>query len=291
VTSVGLNHNIWLLGARLGGRCVMEEILRAVRDPDLAWRNFQKINPDRAAFDKLWQATGVKRLLAGLFGSLPLAGDRHTCENFGFLNPLPAVLESLGCKYTTIEERRERWLPPMKAKTQAIAAGTDQDYALKCSHEPVAPILAALHTGRPWRLEAGNLVNAGQISNLPRGAVVETPCLVSASGIEPVCVGDVPDPLAAFLTGHALRQKMVVEAALSADRSLALAALASDPLVTNAATCEAMLDELMDRTAQWLPQFYPEGRVPRRKRTAARGSSAPLADGADSLPAEISDRS
>lgn len=48
---------------------------------------------------------------------------------------------------------------------------------------------------------------------------------------------------------------MVVDAALTGDRKLALAALLLDPLVTEYASAEKMLDELLRATKQYLPQF------------------------------------
>ena len=50
-------------------------------------------------------------------------------------------------------------------------------------------------------------------------------------------------------------QEMVVDAALTGDRKLALEALLLDPLITEYSTAEKMLDELLRASKQYLPQF------------------------------------
>jgi alpha-galactosidase/6-phospho-beta-glucosidase family protein len=45
---------------------------------------------------------------------------------------------------------------------------------------------------------------------------------------------------------HVARQELIVEATLTNQRELALAALATDPLVRDPATVESLLDELLE---------------------------------------------
>jgi 6-phospho-beta-glucosidase len=52
-----------------------------------------------------------------------------------------------------------------------------------------------------------------------------------------------------------LNQELIVEAALTGDRKLALQALLNDPLVRDFRTAPRMLDELLAAHADYLPQF------------------------------------
>lgn len=49
---------------------------------------------------------------------------------------------------------------------------------------------------------------------------------------------------------------MVIEAALTGNRTLAIRALAKDPLLCDLATAEPMLDEMLQANRQVLPRFF-----------------------------------
>ena len=100
-----------------------------------------------------------------------------------------------------------------------------------------------------------NIPNQGCIANLPEDAVVEVPAVVSASGIHGLCLGRLPDGIAALCNTQIAVQKLVVEAAATGSRKLALQAMLADPVVTNADAAEKCLDELLSVHAAYLPQF------------------------------------
>ena len=305
VVVAGLNHNIWLLDATYQGKSIMEELREAYFNKEIAWANYQKkmaTMPTKDSngkpvdltekFEKAWSGSGIKRLLAHQMGILPFQGDRHTAENFGHITSNQEAFKALGCHFTPIEGRRKYWLPGAIKNAKRIISGEWTDYEITLSHEPVAPIIKAIETGERYLWEAGNMVNVGQISNLPLGAVVETPCIASSKGVVPVTVGDVPPVIAAQLNGHAYRQEMIVEAAMTTNKELALAALVSDPMVTDVTHTEDMLNEMMDRTAEWLPNFYPDGKAPERSYSYPVQQGEPKTISADEshVPAEIADR-
>jgi len=103
-----------------------------------------------------------------------------------------------------------------------------------------------------------NLPNRGAIENLPREAIVEVSSLVGGYGIRPVHVGSLPEPVAAMLRQHITAQELTVEAALSGDRHVALQAFLQDPQTAAKLALEetaALLDELLEAHAEYLPQF------------------------------------
>jgi alpha-galactosidase len=103
-----------------------------------------------------------------------------------------------------------------------------------------------------------NLPNRGAIDNLPYDAIVEVSCLVGGYGIRPVHVGPLPEPVAATLRQHITVQELTVEAALSGDRHVALQAFLQDPQIAARLAPEetaALLDELLEAHADYLPQF------------------------------------
>jgi len=103
-----------------------------------------------------------------------------------------------------------------------------------------------------------NLPNRGAIENLPYDAIVEVSSLVGGYGIRPVHVGPLPEPVAAMLRQHITAQELTVQAALSGDRHVALQAFLQDPQIAARLAPEetaALLDELLEAHADYLPQF------------------------------------
>ena len=80
------------------------------------------------------------------------------------------------------------------------------------SHEYASRIMEAIWTNTPYKI-GGNILNNGCISNLPREACVEVPCLVDRNGVTPTYVGDLPIQLAAMNCSNIYPQLLTIEAA------------------------------------------------------------------------------
>jgi alpha-galactosidase/6-phospho-beta-glucosidase family protein len=100
-----------------------------------------------------------------------------------------------------------------------------------------------------------NVPNEGAITNLPQGAIVEVPALVDASGVRPLCMGELPKGVLGLTQTLVAWQELSVDAALSGDRNLVVQALLAHPWVRDAAQAERMCDELLAAHADCLPQF------------------------------------
>ena len=117
------------------------------------------------------------------------------------------------------------------------------------------PIISAITDNYFHRMPAINMVNTGQITNLPQGIFVETPAVVDGSGIYPVSMGELPKPLAAFNRRDIDQMELIVEAGVFGDRNLVLQAMLLDPVIESALKAEDMLDEMLKINADYLPQF------------------------------------
>jgi alpha-galactosidase/6-phospho-beta-glucosidase family protein len=105
-------------------------------------------------------------------------------------------------------------------------------------------------------LRTVNLPNTGQASNLPPGAVLEATTLISGTGFEPLCFGELPPGLTAILLRIIGTQELTVQAALQADRRLAVQALVAGETVRTEAEAERMMDVILDTHREYLPQFF-----------------------------------
>jgi alpha-galactosidase len=118
-------------------------------------------------------------------------------------------------------------------------------------------ILEALETGKPFKFQ-GNVRNEGYIQNLPADSCVEVPVFADRMGLHPTVVGNLPSQCAALNLSNVNVQGLTVEAALQGDPELVVAACALDPLTSACCTLaevRAMVGEMLDESAEWLPQF------------------------------------
>lgn len=122
------------------------------------------------------------------------------------------------------------------------------------SLEEVVPIIAAMWTGTPTRVMAVNVPNRGYLPNVADGAIVEVGALVDGDGIHPDAMDPVVEPIATHIATQVALQDLVVRAALTGDRDLALQAVMADPCSPrDEAACRAMFDELCALQAEHLP--------------------------------------
>lgn len=196
------------------------------------------------------------------FGALPAAGDRHLAEFLpGILTEESGWGGRWGIELTPIALREEHQAGYI-AEVEAVVAG-ERELSTYPSGELVAPVIDSLLTGTRREVPL-NLPNAGQCPDLPDDCVVESICAVDGEGMRGRDAARAPAPLAELLRRHTAVQELTVEAAVSGDRDLVVAALALDPLAgrEDYREVEAMADELLAGTARWLPQFPSPEREP-----------------------------
>jgi alpha-galactosidase len=104
-------------------------------------------------------------------------------------------------------------------------------------------------------MPALNIANHGALPGLPDWAVVEVPAVVNRAGVHGVRVPALPASIAEICRREAELGALVVEAAVTGDRTLALQALLMDPMANDIDRCKAILDDLLSEFAEWLPQF------------------------------------
>ena len=97
------------------------------------------------------------------------------------------------------------------------------------SREYASRIMEAIVTDVPYKI-GGNVLNTGLITNLPKEACVEVPCLVDSNGITPMFVGDLPLQLAAMNASNIYPQLLTIEAAHTGKRDLIYQAAMMDPV-------------------------------------------------------------
>ena len=182
------------------------------------------------------------------YGLVPCSVDSHIGEYLPFAHEIghqPAHVDQFA-RIDRVVEKATTWVADTSWPVPVQRMGH--------SLEEVVPIIAALHTGEPRRLMAVNVPNRGFLPDVAEGAIVEVGAVVDGDGIHPDAMAPLGEPLAGWVATQVALQDLIVEAALTGDRSLVLRAVIDDPASPDdEAACAAMVDELLALQAEHLP--------------------------------------
>ena len=191
------------------------------------------------------------------FGLFPVPGDTHLCEYLPWMSdPVTKPWEKFNIRlydWDVMAGLRDFSLDRLNdmANSSLTIEGlldSDSEGAL----EMIENISCA---GSHYHL-AANLPNTGQIGNLPLGAIVETPVMVSGSGIHPVHVGALPEPVAELCRRELMSAQLGVDAAVEGNYEKALQCLLLDPVTHELDTARLILDDYLKTYKEHLPQFW-----------------------------------
>ncbi|MCC0627715.1 6-phospho-alpha-glucosidase [Clostridioides sp. ES-S-0108-01] len=102
-----------------------------------------------------------------------------------------------------------------------------------------------------------NVMNRGAIGNFNHDAVVEVPCYVGASGVEPTSVGYIPQFHKSLMEAQKGYEKLAVEACLEGSYEKALQAILLNKTVPSYRVGKAILDDFLELNKDyWNPKFY-----------------------------------
>ena len=127
----------------------------------------------------------------------------------------------------------------------------------KKTHEFASYIINAVVNDQPYRIH-GNVLNTGLITNLPKEANVEVPCMIDRNGINPCFVGDLPEQCAALNRTNINVQLLTIKAAETLKKEYIYMAAMLDPHTSSELdpdTIKALCDDLTEAHTGWLPQY------------------------------------
>lgn len=240
IKAAGLNHFTWMLDVRdkrTGADLYPLFIKRwAELDP-----NFEPLT--RRAFDA--------------FGLFPIPGDEHLCEYLPWLShPVTKPWE----KYNVTLYEWDVWASVRDFGLDEIAkmgdGSTTIDHLREADSEGALEVIESIAgAGNHYHL-AVNVPNQGYIANLPEGAIVEVPGLISGNGVMGIGVGAMPEAIAELLRRETTVARLCVDAAAKGDRVAALQCLLLDPVIGDIDLAHQILDDYLNTYREHLPQFF-----------------------------------
>ncbi|MBE7064586.1 MAG: alpha-glucosidase/alpha-galactosidase [Ruminococcaceae bacterium] len=240
----GINHMAWLLeikdknGVDLYPEIRKRALAKAV-DPDY-WDN-------------------VRLDYIRNFGYYCTESSEHNAEynNFYIKSQYPELIERYNIPLDEYPRRCENQIAAWKEEYQQLLKEGVKDH--ERSHEYASYIMESIVTDTPYKI-GGNVLNkGGLISNLPREACVEVPCLVDGRGVTPCYVGNLPVQCAAMNMTNINVQLLTIEAAHTLKKEHIYQAAMLDPHTSSELdidTIKAMVDDLIVAHGDYLPKYH-----------------------------------
>jgi alpha-galactosidase len=230
VSAAGLNHIQWIL---------------SVRDKDSGKDLYPELDEREREFDPSFRP--LTRKIFRAFGRWLTCSDDHLGEH------LPYGHEAGTEGYDFEADAKER-VKSRKDVEDVLTGRADSSKWLRKSGEKAIEVLVALHTGNSAYIPSAIVHNEGAIENLPHSLAVELPIWVDKGGVHKIHIGKLPIAQAALLSLPAASQQASVEAAIYADKRMALQTLLVDPVIQSTTAAEKLLDELWEIN---LPYIHP----------------------------------
>ena len=245
----GINHMGWLLEVTLNGRDLYPEV-KALADEKLnAWR--------KAKSAKNKSGNMVRLEMMRKFGYYVTESSEHNAEYLPYWikTKYPQLVAEYNIPLDEYPRRCIHQIENWKKQYKDICGNPNLTHSR--SHEYGSGIMEAIVTNVPFQL-GGNVLNNGFITNLPKEAVVEVPCLVDSAGVQGTFVGALPTQCAALNMTNINVQLLTIEAALTRKRDRIYQAALLDPHTSSELSIDdtiAMCDALIDAHGTMMPKY------------------------------------
>ncbi|MBS1253881.1 MAG: Alpha-glucosidase [Anaerolineales bacterium] len=240
IKAAGLNHFTWMLDIRHKG--TGEDLYPLFVERFLAFdRGFQPLTQE----------------MLRILGVCPVPGDEHLAEYLPWMHdPLTKPWEKYDVDLYAWHEQEARRADGFRHAAAMVVGEAPVDQLKQVKSEGAAEIVEGIQGTENNYVEAVNVPNDGHITNLPYGAAVELPAVITGMGVQGLALGDLPASVAELCRREVAVQSLAVDAAVWGDRELALRALVFDPMIDDIDRARAILEDYLAIHADYLPQFH-----------------------------------
>lgn len=238
----GINHMSWLLDIHDGNTDLYPKIKRKSEE-----KNLKEIHDDMVRYEMI-----------KYFGYYTTESSEHFAEYtpYWIRGDAPELIERFNIPLNEYPRRCVQQIQDWNNRRESLLK--ENSLVHEKTQEYGADIINAVVTDNPF-LFHGNILNTqGYITNLPREAVVEVPCLADRNGIQGVFAGELPVQCAALNQTNINVHLMTIEAALTRKKDAVYQAALLDPHTSAELKPEKILslcDELLEAHKEWLPKY------------------------------------
>ena len=238
----GINHMGWLLEIKDKNGVDLYPEIKARIEEKLADPDFD----DKVRFDYIKN-----------FGYYCTESSEHNAEYnmFYIKSKYPELIERYNIPLDEYPRRCVNQIEGWKNEYEQLLK--DGVKAHERSNEYASRIMEAIVTDNPFQI-GGNVLNTGLITNLPKEACVEVPCLVNSRGVHPCHVGALPVQCAAMNMTNINVQLLTMEAAHTLKKEHIYQAAMLDPHTGSELdidTIKTMVDDLIEAHGDYLPKY------------------------------------
>ncbi|WP_168119417.1 alpha-glucosidase/alpha-galactosidase [Paenibacillus sp. HB172176] len=236
----GINHMAWLLEISKDGVDLYPEIKKRASEKS------KEKHGDMVRFELMQK-----------FGYYITESSEHNAEYHPYFikKSYPELVDRFNIPLDEYPRRCVNQIAKWKDMRETLVNDRNLEHCR--SHEYASYILEAIETDVPFKI-GGNVMNTGLITNLPKEACVEVPCLVDRNGVQPIYIGDLPPQLAALNRTNINTQLLTIEAAITRKRDHIYHAAMLDPHTSAELSMDdivAMCDDLIEAHGDWLPAY------------------------------------
>lgn len=253
VNPLSVNHFTWLTSARYKNIDLFpmyKEMALKYADTgydegmDDNWMNSVFFGNHKVKFD-----------LFNRYGYIAAAGDRHLaefCPGKWYLEN-PTKVKEWRFGLTSVDFRKEL-LKERLERASRLASGEEKVKIELTGEEGSVQMRALL--GLCDLVTNVNIPNAGQIPNLPLGAVVETNAVFASNDVTPVFAGEIPSEIYPLVSRVCGEQEEVSAAIAERDLDRIFNAFVNDPLVTcTYEEAKELFKEMVENTKEYLTMY------------------------------------
>ena len=237
----GINHMAWLLEITRNGIDLYPEIKRRAAQKQKTKHN------DMVRFELMLK-----------FGYYMTESSEHNAEYVPYFikRNYPELIEHFNIPLDEYPRRCEMRIPQWEMMREDLVNNRQLNH--ERTGEYGSYIIEAMETNKPFKF-GNSILNTGNlISNLPKKACVEVPCIANRSAVTPCYIGEIPEQLAALNRTNINPQLLTIEAAMTQKREYIYQAAMLDPHTSAELSIDdiiAMCDDLIEAHADWLPKF------------------------------------
>ena len=239
----GINHMAWLLECKdKNGNDLY---------PMIKERAAKKILEDDC-YDK------VRLDYIDKFGYYCTESSEHNAEYnmFYMKSKYPERIEKFNIPLDEYPRRCVNQIANWKEEYEKILAEGVKEH--NRTNEYASRIMESIVTDTTYKI-GGNVLNTGLITNLPKEACVEVPCLIDGQGIHPTYIGNLPVQCAAMNMTNINVQLLTIEAFVTKKKSHIYQAAMLDPHTGSELDIDTIIklcDDLIETHGDWLPKFH-----------------------------------
>jgi len=239
----GINHMAWLLEIKDKNGVDLYPEIKSKVDEYMA-------NPD--------SLNKVRMDYIRNFGYYCTESSEHNAEYnpFYIKSKYPELIEKFNIPLDEYPRRCVNQIDKWKKEYSELLNNGVKEHTR--SIEYASRIMQSIIEDTPYKI-GGNVLNTGHlISNFPKEACVEVPCLVDGRGIHPCYVGQLPVQCAAMNMTNINVQLLTIEAAVTGKKEHIYQAAMLDPHTSaelDIDTIKKMVDDLIEAHGNYLPKY------------------------------------